>query len=201
MRIGILGGSFNPPHSGHLQICDYAHEDVFLDKILLIPSGDHPFKRQISLTKVQRLEMSRLMSLERDYLEVCDYESKREGISYTADTLEALRGSGSDEFFFICGSDIIFDLTWWKNFRAVFRMTAIVCIPRASEDNSLLLAEAERLNRDFNARIIILENRCPTDISSSMIREDTEAHREFLSSRVYEYIAENGLYDGEGDAD
>ena len=201
MRVGIFGGSFNPPHIGHLIVCDYALKDVFLDKVLLLPSGDHPFKRQISLTKTHRLNMSRLLSQQRDFLEVCDFEAIREGISYTVDTLEELSKNSDDSFFFICGSDIIFGLTWWKNFRSLLKMVTIVCIPRAGTDNTKLLNEAERLNRDFGADIVLLDQRHPPEISSSLIRSDVEKFREYIGDDVFEYIKTNRLYDGECDED
>lgn len=194
MRVGILGGSFNPPHCGHLQLCEYAKRSLALDKILLIPTGEHPFKRRVGTSKQNRFEMTKLLAQSMSGYEASDIEIKKDSPSYTYETLKYLTDTADDEYFFISGSDVVFQFTWWMNFRGLAELCTFVCAARSGMDNSPLLSEAEKLNRAFGARIILLEDYSPEKISSSEIRENISAFRDKIEPAVWDYIVGHRLY-------
>ena len=200
MKVGILGGSFNPPHLGHIQLCEYAKEMAGLDRILLIPTGDHPFKRRTGVSREDRLEMTKLAVENLENYDVSDIEIHREGLSYTYDTVMELKKRSGDDYYFISGSDLLFQFTWWKNFRGLAGVIDFICLPRQGVDNKGLLREAEKLNRTFDAAIQLLESQQPDDISSSIIRQKAQTGETFfqlLDPEVYAYIREHKLYQGD----
>lgn len=198
MKIGLFGGSFNPIHNAHLQLCVYAKEKAFLDKVILIPTGDNPLKlNDDNIPREHRLKMARLAVEDLAGFEVNDIEIKREGQSYTFDTVKALKGCSSDEYYFISGSDILFQFTWWKNFRGLANEINFICFARKGVDNAALLEEAEKINALFNAAVILLEDFAPDEISSSGIRNLIGADKKFchlVPKKVYHYIVSNHLY-------
>lgn len=198
MKIGIFGGSFNPIHNAHLQLCIYAKENAFLDKVILIPTGDNPFKlSDDNIPREHRLEMAQLAVEDLNGFEVSDIEIKREGQSYTVDTVKALKKDSNDEYYFISGSDILFQLTWWKNFRRLANEISFICCARKGVDNTALLEEAEKINVLFNTAVILLEDFQPDEISSSDVKNLIAAHKEFchlVPEKIYHYIVSNNLY-------
>ncbi len=201
MRIGIFGGSFNPLHNAHLQLCAYAMEKAFLDKVILIPTGDNPLKlNDDNIPREHRLTMAQLAVEDLSGFEVSDIEISREGQSYTIDTVKALKAktkNKNDEYYFISGSDILFQLTWWKNFRGLSNEINFICCARKGVDNIVLLEEAEKINALFNTTVILLEDFSPDEISSSEIRNLIAGQKEFchlVPKRIYNYIVNNNLY-------
>ncbi len=195
MKIGILGGSFNPPHYSHIDLCEYVRNEIGLDKIILIPTGEHPFKRKVGISKYDRLHMCRLAVEEMDGYEVSDIEILKNAPSYTVDTITEMKRDGNtDEYYFICGSDLLFQLTWWKNLHELSGLLAFACVMRDGVDNTDILVEAEKINRAFGTKIILLESYSPIGLSSTEIRNDIVSARESLNPKVYEYIIENGFY-------
>lgn len=195
MKTGILGGSFNPPHNSHIQLCEFVKEELDLDKIILIPTGEHPFKRKVGISKYDRLEMCRLAVEGKEDYEVSDIEIKKDTPSYTYDTISEMKSDGNnDEYYFISGSDILFELTWWKNLRGLSELVSFVTVMRDGVDNSQILIEAEKINRAFGTKIILLESASPIGLSSTEIRADITSARDSLHPKVYDYIMTKGLY-------
>lgn len=198
MRIGIFGGSFNPPHNAHLQLCEFAKKSAFLDKIILIPTGDNPFKMtDETIRREHRLQMTKLAFANRKGYEVSDIEIRRKGQSYTIDTVKQIRSETDDELFFISGSDILFQLTQWKDFDLLAKCITFVCAARRQIENALLLEQAEALRQTFGATVILIEDFQPDEISSSIIREMVREHRpigHLVPKDIAQYISDNQLY-------
>lgn len=197
LRCGVFGGSFNPPHYGHIQLCNYAREAMLLDKVFLMPTGDNPFKDEKGTTRQNRIDMLKLAAEEIEGCEISRIEIDRTGQSFTVDTMAALNESYDYTFYFICGSDILFQFTKWKNFERLCELTRFICVLRQSVDNTEALNTAEKLNRDYGAKITLLTDYQPEDISSSKIRaltEKGESAKGLLPESVLSYIQKNGLY-------
>ena len=111
MKIGIFGGSFNPIHNSHIQLCEAASNSLGLDRLILIPTGDNPLKNEWGATRSQRLEMTEIAAAAHPDWEVSSIEVNREGTSYTVDTINELKKTMDGDFFFISGSDILFSLS------------------------------------------------------------------------------------------
>ena len=129
-RIGIFGGSFNPPHLGHILAVREFREKLTLDRVLLIPAATPPHKTLTANSPAadHRLEMTRLAAAELPFAEVSDIELRREGASYTADTIEALRRVyPQDEFFLLMGTDMFLSFdTWYQPERIAAQATIAV---------------------------------------------------------------------------
>ena len=116
-RIGIYGGSFNPPHPGHLRVAQYALKTLGLDKILMIPTGIAPHKIMPAdtPTPAQRLEMCRIAARHIPRAEACPLELEREGASYTVDTLRALRQQYPQaDLWLVVGTDMVLTFDRWR---------------------------------------------------------------------------------------
>jgi nicotinate-nucleotide adenylyltransferase len=128
-RVGVFGGSFNPIHFGHLLVADEIVEALDLDRLLLVPAALPPHKPGGDLAPARaRFEMTALAVREHERFEVCDLELRRPGLSYTVDTLEALRGRG--ELHLVIGSETFLDLLSWKEPSRVARLARLVVVPR-----------------------------------------------------------------------
>lgn len=130
-RIGILGGTFDPIHFGHLAIAEEARTGLNLDRVLLIPAGHQPFKGGAhAATPRQRLEMARLACQENPAFEVSPIEIERPGPSYTALTLEQLHSTLPAEWYFILGADALADFPRWYSIQRVIELARIVAVTR-----------------------------------------------------------------------
>ncbi|MDR0287208.1 MAG: nicotinate-nucleotide adenylyltransferase [Clostridiales bacterium] len=198
MKVGILGGTFDPIHVGHLIIAESVRKEVGLDKILFIPSGDPPHKQGIGISSpVDRGEMVRLAIKDNEYFEMSSIEINREGYTYTIDTLKQLftEKSGNDEYFFIVGADVLEELFTWKDYRDVFRMCEFLAVKRPGHDNWSFSAAIEAASRE-NAIITAIEAPL-VDMSSSEIRKafsSGKSIRYMVPKAVEEYIVYKNLY-------
>ncbi len=197
MKIGIYGGTFNPPHAGHIKAAGDAVRALGLDKMLVIPTAQPPHKElpETSATAEQRLEMAKLAFGGVDKAEVCDIELSRGGRSYTVDTVAALRELyPGDELWLVMGGDMFTSLTSWYRFDTLLEQVGFAVADRADE-SELLREQVEVLRRECGARVEFIPER-PIEISSTQLRERLEnaGGRELLSSEVYAYIVKNRLY-------
>jgi len=196
-KMGILGGTFNPIHNGHVDMALRIKDELALDEVLLIPSGQPPHKEKDVAPKQKRLHMAALCAYEYQGLSVSDIEVKRLGYSYTVDTLTELHERYKDtDFYFIIGSDTLFELETWKDFQKLFQLTSFVCVQRYICDNVQLLAKAMRLKELYGAHIIH-SAYVGLDISSSTVRKYMKeglSISELVPPPVEEYILESGLY-------
>ena len=132
MNIGILGGTFNPPHLGHLIVAERVREELGIDKILFIPSAISPHKQHIQLIDPTfRMEMVQLAVLGRQFLVASDIEIARGGVSYTVDTLEQLRRMyPGDTFFLLIGMDNLVEFNTWKSPEKIVELANVVAMTR-----------------------------------------------------------------------
>ncbi|MBO4373496.1 MAG: nicotinate-nucleotide adenylyltransferase [Lachnospiraceae bacterium] len=196
MKTGILGGTFNPIHMGHMILAEQAYSRFGLDRVFIIPSGRSYFKDDIIMPDASvRFRMCELACRGNDHFTVLDIETKRPGNSYTCDTLEELKSMfPEDEFYYIAGMDSFAELPKFKDPQKIFSLARIVAASRnyAGKLYTLKLS----YESDYGAEIDILE--APRiDISSEMIRDYLKKGRSvkyYLPDPVEEYIRENGLY-------
>lgn len=203
MKIGIYGGSFNPPHLGHLAAAKAAMAALELDRLVFIPAGVPPHKDLApgSPDRAQRLEMTRIAAdqlLMPASTEVWDTELHREGKSYTADTLEeaAARWPG-DELWLLMGTDMFLTLHLWAEPEKILALAGVCAFGRTEADGEEMFApQREFLNRKFHAKIATISIPGLVDISSTRLREllAQGKGREFLPEAVYGYILREKLY-------
>jgi len=204
MRIGVYGGTFNPPHLGHLTAARTVFEMLKLDRLLLIPAGLPPHKELPagSPTPEQRLEMTRLAGEQLDLgesVETLDTELLRGGKSYTADTLRAVRARYPDaELWLLMGTDMFLTLQAWDRPEEIFRLAGVAAFGRTEEDaEELFSAQRERLYRLYpDARIYTLTVPGVLNISSTQLRERLPRGEGgwLLPPSVYGYLLREGLY-------
>ncbi|MBR5471693.1 MAG: bis(5'-nucleosyl)-tetraphosphatase (symmetrical) YqeK [Oscillibacter sp.] len=204
MRIGVYGGTFNPPHLGHITAARAVFDLLQLDRLLLIPAGLPPHKEMPagSPTPRQRLEMTRLAGEQTGLgskVEVLDMELVRTGKSYTSDTLAALKQMyPDDELWLLMGTDMFLTLQAWHEPETVLRLAGIAAFGRTEEDTEELFAvQREYLTKTYpGCRIFTLTIPGVVDVSSTEIRaalvKGTGA--ELLAPAVYGYILRHGLY-------
>lgn len=198
MKIGILGGTFNPIHNGHIQLAQYCKNEVSLDKIFLIPTYTPPHKISKDLAnETHRLNMCSLASENLEGFEVCDIEIKRQGTSYTFETLNSLKEIyPDDELHLIMGADMFLTLDKWKNPESIFANAVIIAIPRNDSDKEELERYYNTVIKDMGAKAVILPNNVQT-VSSTFIRENIGEYKtisDLIDKKVYEYIISNNLY-------
>ena len=198
-RIGIMGGSFDPVHIGHVHLAADARRQAGLDQVLLIPARLQPFKldRQPASGE-DRMEMLRLALLDEPGIEPCSYELDREGVSYTFLTLRAMqeRFGPEAQLYFIIGADSLLKLETWKNAEELLRNYAYIVGSRPGYQDQELKDCREDLHRRYGTEILWIENE-QFDISATRIRERLaagETAEGLIPPRVEEYIRSRGLY-------
>ena len=130
-RIGILGGTFNPPHNGHLLMAELVRESMKLDEIWLLPASVPPHKQETSTSAVLRAEMAQLAAGTNEYFSVQNIELKRTGVSYTFDTIKILKERyPENDFYFIIGADMIAYLPKWHRIEELSRLIQFVGVNR-----------------------------------------------------------------------
>lgn len=198
MRIGILGGSFDPVHNGHLNMARQAKEEYALDEVWLMPAGHSPNKNEKDMKPAHiRLAMVELAVSAEPYLKASDFEIRSKGISYTYRTMEQLTVQyPEDEFFFIMGADSLDYLEYWVHPEILCKNAVILVVNRDHFAEKDLLGKIAKINQLFHADIRIVH--CGKyDVSSHEIRERIalgDACRNLLPARVAAYITENHLY-------
>jgi nicotinate-nucleotide adenylyltransferase len=213
VRLGLFGGTFNPIHLGHLRAAEEITELMELKNILFIPSASPPHKNNQPLIEFShRFEMVRLAISDRPGFSVSDMEARREGLSYTVDSLRQLHAShdGSLDAYFVVGDEAFMEMPTWKEYRELLALTNFVIINRARYDAK----KAERLltekvSPDFTWDPVQKAFTCPgkgnvfyrdvtrLDISSTGIRERLArgaSIRYLVPEPVRVYIKENNLY-------
>ncbi len=197
-KIGIMGGTFNPIHNGHLVLGEMAYEQFGLDKVLLMPNKKPYYKTTLdSISEEDRSEMVRIAASENDHFEFSDIELKRNEITYTVDTLEELTQQfPGNEYYFILGKDSLDYLEKWKDADRIMELTKIIAACRNDLDRTID-EKIEELNRKYHAHIYRL-NSPNLEISSSFLREMLKKGRScryLVPDAVLSYIKEKRLYE------
>jgi nicotinate-nucleotide adenylyltransferase len=212
MKIGILGGTFNPIHIAHLRIAEEVRDRFGLAKVVFVPAATPPHKQLAEdLPFAGRYEMVRRAIEGNPFFDLSDIEGKRGGKSYSIDTLHAFRSAHPEnEIFFIIGSDSFLDIGSWHEYAAIFSLCNIVVVERPearvpAPDQALPDAIAhefcyygaeKRLAHRSGYSVYYLEG-VPLDISSSAIRELARLDRSvryLVPEAVEHYIKEQRLY-------
>jgi len=188
MKIAILGGRFDPPHIGHFlvarQVLDFRKD---IDKVLLVPAFKHQWKPIVASPK-DRIEMLKFFVEPR--IEISDVEIKRKGISYSSDTIKAIKKQTSAEVFWIIGSDILPEFHKWKNAEELLKLATFLVVPR--DPHSF---DPKKLPKGFE--VISSPDLVTTDFSSTLIRDRIKAGKSIknlVPECIEKYIVEHKLY-------
>ena len=203
MKLGIFGGTFNPPHLGHLTSARLALDALGLDELRFVPAALPPHKRlpPDAPGPEARLEMVELAAdglLLPGRVSVSDMELSRPGKSYTADTLEQLHAQNPGaELWLMMGTDMFLTLQNWREPERITALAGICAFARTQADcGELLTIQAEHLRKTFGAKVCVLQLPQVVDVSSTRLRELLARGEgwEYLSPAVYGYILRHGLY-------
>lgn len=199
-RYGIMGGSFNPIHMGHLMMSEYVRVELDLDEIIFIPTGNPPHKQTGILDAENRLEMVKKATKDNPHFTVSDIEVKRQGISYSVDTVLALKERyPEDEFYFLIGLDILPDLRGWRRFDELAKEIEFALSIRPGYDTMTkdqMVWHINTLKEQFQAEIIVVETPL-YEISSTDIRRrirEGKSIRYLVKPEVIQTIEKNGYY-------
>lgn len=199
MKIGIMGGTFDPIHSGHLMLGRFAKDLFALDKIWFMPNGTPPHKASetIESQTKHRVEMVKIaISNEEDFV-LQLYEVDNKEVNYSYLTMEHFREVYPEhEFYFIIGADSLFSIEKWKYPDRLLKTCIVLAAYRDGKNKKEMEEKISYLNKKFSADIRLL-NTPNVDISSSEIRDKLKSHEDvtdIMPAGVYEYILGNQLY-------
>lgn len=199
MKIGIFGGSFNPVHSAHIELAKFFRNELFLDKVLLIPAYCSPFKNRSEylVDDLHRLNMVNLAIEDISGFEIEDFELKKSVSSFTIDTIDYLVSKEPEsEFYMLIGYDQWQSFHLWKEWQSILQKVKICIAGRIIENHSENSIAEKFSNENKNIEIIYL-NSPLIDISSKDIRKRISSGKDLsdlLPEKVMKYIIENNLY-------
>ncbi len=197
-RIGIFGGSFNPPHLGHILAVEEFRTQLRLDRVIMIPAGDPPHKdlSSNSPTAWQRYEMTCLAAKELPCTEVSQIEISRPGRSYTADTLALLRKEfPEDEFFLLMGTDMFYSFASWYRPDAIVKEASLAVARRDADPQKRIDDCAHSLRETLDARIVYVNNDyLPHSSTSVRAMIPFDCAQTLICPAVLEYVHQNKLY-------
>ncbi len=198
MRIAVYGGSFNPPHLGHAEAAKTVVRALSPDRFLIVPASLPPHKDLAadSPSPERRMELCRLAFAEIPQAEISDIELRREGKSYTYDTVVQLREQfPGAELCLVIGTDMLESFEEWYHFRFLLESCTLAVLARTEEDGEALRQKAAALRAEYGAQIMLLPHE-PLEASSEKIRErlPLRAGEDLLSDAVYSAIIRRRLY-------
>ncbi len=194
MKVGVLGGTFDPPHLGHLAIAKAAMKSLELDEVLFMPASRNPLKRSQKGTPAKhRLEMVKLLVRNEPSLAVADLEVSKGGVSYTVDTMAELQMVQPAEYWFLLGSDALLNVGAWKQPERLIRQCRLGLVARGTRVMEDVLIRVPPQLREFVDTI-----EMPlVDISSSDLRDKMargQSVSQWIPELVRSYIESNKLY-------
>ncbi|MDD2573305.1 MAG: nicotinate-nucleotide adenylyltransferase [Firmicutes bacterium] len=198
-KIGIMGGTFDPIHYGHLVTAEAAREKFCLDKVVFVPSGNPPHKKDKPISPgMDRANMTVLAIANNPYFEVSDIELKREGCTYTVDTLKGFIKIYDEDvqFYFITGADAVMEIFTWKDVSTILKLCRIVSAYRPGSDINKFKSMVDELERVYRSNIHMIEVPALA-ISSTEIRRRVREGitiKYLLPEKVEDYILKKGLY-------
>ncbi len=198
MRIAVYGGSFNPPHLGHVMAARAAIEGLKPDRLLIMPTNTPPHKRleENSPSPAERLKLCRLAFGEIPGAEVSDLEIRRKGKSYTADTVAALsREYPGAELCLVMGTDMFLSFRSWNRWQSILEACTLAVLSREEDDREAIERCRAELETDSGAKVLLISHR-PMPMSSTEIRDRLRRRRgaEELPGAVYERVIRKNLY-------
>lgn len=195
-RIGLFGGTFAPPHLGHVKAVNTVLKHIRLDRLIIMPTAIPPHKVKVKGdTPEQRLEMARAAFGDIPSVEISDYEIKKGGLSYTVNTLEDLCND-KNRIFLICGGDMFRTLDTWYQAERIFKMATIVCMPRCKDELDEMIVKKEEYISKYDAKVRFIGIK-PFEISSTEIRRMISQNEDLsrvLPEKVISIVKRDGLY-------
>jgi len=199
MRIGLIGGSFDPIHNGHLVLAEQVREKLSLDHVVFIPSGNPPHKSKEAMTaNAYRYAMVEAAIADNAFFKVSDVEMDPSCIHYTVNTIKRLKAleQGENTYFFIAGADALMDVENWRSSQELLSLCTFVGATRPGFDLKVLQEKVIQLKRTYGQLIELIEISA-FDISASEIRERLSlgySVRYMVPEAVWTYIQSHGLY-------
>ncbi|MBS1708070.1 MAG: nicotinate (nicotinamide) nucleotide adenylyltransferase [Armatimonadetes bacterium] len=193
MRYGVLGGSFDPPHLGHLALAEAAVEALHLDEVIFVPASRNPLKPRGEATSDERLEMTRLMVEDKPLMSVSDVEVSRGGPSYMVDTLTELSVVLPGHAWLLIGADALAHFTEWRKPERIVKIVRLAVVGRGIDEAKTAIARLPEYMRESCDPVPMK----PNTISSTKIRETIErgfSAEMWLDPKVWDYVCERGLY-------
>ena len=204
MKIGIMGGTFDPIHNGHLMLGKYAYKQFALDQIWFMPNGNPPHKASESIesqTK-HRVEMVKLAIQDTDYFSLQPYEVENRDVHYSYKTMEHFKAVYPEyEFYFIIGADSLFDIEKWRLPERLLKTCVMLAAYRDEKGTEEMMSQIQYLNQKYEADIRLL-NTPNVDISSSEIRKrlkDGISIQGMVPESVKDYIEAKQLFKDDED--
>ncbi len=197
-KIGILGGTFDPFHLGHLSVLEAAVEEAECDRIMLLPAKMSPFKLEQKIAdEKHRIAMVSCVATEYENVEVSTLEIDGPKVSYTYETMKKIQEKRpEDDLHFIMGSDSLLTLESWYMGEELLRDFSFILAPRPGYDSTKTKEKKNAVKKKYGTEIRVLHNKL-RDISSTEIKETIKAGKEtghLVPTKVAEYIHEHGLY-------
>ncbi len=194
-KVAVYGGSFDPPHKGHIMLANNLGDFCGADKIFIIPTAMSPFKNSSGANEEDRLEMCR-RAFNDSRFEVLDIEIVRGGKSYTVDTLnEVKRLYPESELFLFMGDDMLLSFNRWYKYEEIMDLCTIVAACRTENREKMQKMECF-VSSELSGGRVLLCDCVPLEISSTEIRNNLKTvAKEYLEPQVYDYIVEKGLYE------
>ena len=205
-KTAIFGGTFDPIHMGHIELLANTYEEIRPDRIVIIPSG-HPYMKEEKGMRITSSE-ERIGMLEAGLrnldlpIEISRIETDKDTPSYSVDTIAELKAKDREaenkyadgDYYFLCGSDILFEIEKWHEYEKVLSEVILVVTPRGEDDINVILEKKQKLKKKYGAKIIISSFRGRV-LSSTLIRENPEEYRELIPEGAFEYIKTHHLYE------
>ncbi len=201
-KIGILGGTFNPPHYAHLEMARDIYREFGLEQVVLLPCGDPPHKRKEQVAnKFHRYNMLCLLIKDIPFLSVSDVEIMRKGFTYTVDTMQILQEKylHKARLYYIIGTDTLLTLESWRDYQRVFSMTSFICVMRPGDSPLQVKKKIEYFQKQYHLDIQLADS-VGLNISSTMVREKFlrgEDITAYTSKEIEEYMKNNDVYERE----
>lgn len=199
-RLGILGGTFDPPHYAHLILAQHASEELELDKVLFVPAGEPPHKTHTRTTTDDRVSMLKLAVEDNELFELSRAELDRPGPHYTIDTVRIIQAENpDDELFFIMGGDVYRDLPNWDRPQEMFATCklAVAVMRRPGKDGAELSLDMHKDTiPDLEDNAIMLTSPLVELSSTHIVERLTQGKsvRYMMPDRIIDYIQKHGLY-------
>lgn len=195
-KIGIIGGTFNPIHLAHLYIAYEAKCQLNLDKVIFMPAGSPPHKKNEDILEAP-LRYKMVLEAIKKYedFEISNYEIEKEGFSYTYETLENFK-SEDNILYFITGADCLINIEKWKNPDRIFKTSKLVVFNRPGYDKESLKLQKNEIEKKYNTSINFLDIM-DLEISSTMIRDRIKEGKKidfFIPKEVLDFIRKNNIY-------
>lgn len=197
--IGLLGGTFNPVHNGHIMMAKMAYEQCEdIEKIVFLPNNKPTYKDDKNIVNVEhRIEMLKLATSAMEYAEISDIEIKRGGATYTIDTLQEIKGQNKRlRLYMIIGADSLYTLDKWFKYREILQLCTVLVVSRNTDYDHMKECADKLMAETENSDIRILKGE-EYNVSSSYIRDNMYSSNNIINllpEGVYDYIISNYLY-------